>query len=462
MNVITRCRRYLFRHPKTLVTITASQSSLAKFENHPYDLHRIDSPPVLVEVTKEDAIDIFTKMVMIRRMENAAAQLYQRKLILGFCHLYAGQEACAVGVNTIMRPGDNVITTYRCHAWAYLMGVELESIYGELLGKVTGSSRGKGGSMHLYGDNLYGGNGIVGAHIPLGTGLALAHKYKNDGGICFTVFGDGAMDQGQTHEAFNFAKLHNLPVIYILENNNYSMGTPSVRHAANTELYKRGDLIPGIRLDGMDVFATREATKFAVEYVKSEKGPILLEFATYRYFGHSMSDPGTTYRTREEIQAIRERRDCIKLLTEKLVKTEVATEEELKKIDKESSVIVEKAIQEAMKEKEPDSNELTFDIYKESKERFNLLGSHRDGNSQHRDPGRNIIAKPGPTRFPCEVAVFPGNRRKSPVRMFDGCLLELDSSRETGREAKRLRNSSCRAFSSETVQTVVSSFLFVT
>ncbi|KAG5884703.1 hypothetical protein JTB14_019386 [Gonioctena quinquepunctata] len=346
---------------------------LHSFENNPYDLHRIEySLPVNVEVSREDALFLYKWMTTIRRMENTAANLYQRKIILGFCHLYAGQEACAVGIKSVMSPQDTVITSYRCHAWTLLMGAPLEKIYAELLGKITGVSKGKGGSMHLFYDNMYGGHGIVGAHVPLGTGIAFAHQYKNDGGICFTAVGDGAMDQGQVYEAMNFAKLQNLPIIYIVENNQYSMGTSSERHSADTDYYTRGGKIPGIRVDGMDVLTVREVAKFAVQHIKDGKGPILLELVTYRYYGHSMSDPGTTYRTRDEVKDVRDHRDCIKLFAEKIRKSQLATEDELKTLDSVAKKIVDAAVDKATKDDIPDMGQLATDIHKNYSEKVRM------------------------------------------------------------------------------------------
>ncbi|XP_023024898.2 pyruvate dehydrogenase E1 component subunit alpha type II, mitochondrial [Leptinotarsa decemlineata] len=371
------------------MTCKAALSSAVKFENHPYDLHRISSPPVTTELTRSDALEIYKNMVSIRRMETVAASLYQQKIIVGFCHLYSGQEACAVGIKSVMKPGDTVITSYRCHAWALMTGEPLEAIMSELVGKVTGSSRGKGGSMHIYNRVFYGGNGIVGAHVPLGTGVALSHKYLNNGCISFVAIGDGAMDNGQVSEAFNFAKLQNLPVIYLVENNKYSMGTSLSRHSANTDYYTRGDVIPGIRLDGMDVLAVREVGKFAVEHIKTGKGPILLELVTYRYYGHSMSDPGTTYRTREEVKEVRDTRDCIKQFTDKILKTELAKEEELKDIDNEVKKRTDMAVDAAMKAKPPGLEEVTYDIYKDYKAKVRMPSWNRYEDHKNTVPLKN-------------------------------------------------------------------------
>lgn len=220
---------------------------------------------------------------MIRRLETAAGSLYKEKIIRGFCHLYSGQEACAVGMAAALRPNDDVITAYRCHGWTYLMGGSLNGILCELTGRSSGVARGKGGSMHMYVQNFFGGNGIVGAQVPLGVGIAFAQKYKGDHGVCIALYGDGAANQGQIFEVYNMAKLWKVPCIFVCENNGYGMGTSAERASANTNYYTRGDSVPGIWVDGMDVLAVREATRFAIEYATSEKGgPILLETATYR------------------------------------------------------------------------------------------------------------------------------------------------------------------------------------
>ncbi|XP_056641506.1 pyruvate dehydrogenase E1 component subunit alpha type II, mitochondrial-like [Diorhabda sublineata] len=333
--------------------------------NEPYDLHKIDkSPSVTSELTREEAIKLYRNMQTIRKMETTAANLYQQKQVRGFCHVYVGQEACAVGMHSIMRPQDTAITSYRCHGWAYISGESVENVLAELLGKVTGSARGKGGSMHIYGSKFYGGNGIVGAHVPVGTGIALAHKYNKKGAVSFTIFGDGAVDQGQIYESYNFAKLHELPVIFVIENNDYSMGTPRIRHSANPNYYTRGDMLPGIRVGGMDILAIREAGKFALQFVTSGKGPLILQLDTYRYYGHSMSDPGTSYRSREEIKRVRSSHDCIKTFADKLVLSRLVTEEDLKTIDKEIKKLVDEATQKALAAKDVAKEEVYCDIYR--------------------------------------------------------------------------------------------------
>merc|ERR1719420_1105739 len=283
----------------------------ATFDYHPFKLHQLDEgPATTTTLTREDGLRLYQEMVTVRRMETAAANLYKEKAIRGFCHLCSGQEAIYSGMKAAMREQDSVITSYRAHGFTYVMGVPVLGVLGELAGKKSGCVRGKGGSMHMYAKNFYGGNGIVGAQVPLGAGIGFAHKYTGDGGVNFSLYGDGAANQGQVAEAFNMARLWNLPAVFICENNHYGMGTSQDRHAASTDFYKRGDYIPGIHVDGMDILAVREATRFATEYCQ-ENGPLVYEISTYRYHGHSMSDPGTSYRTRDEVQEVRQTRDPI-------------------------------------------------------------------------------------------------------------------------------------------------------
>ena len=303
-------------------------------------------------------------MLLIRRFEERAGQLYGLGLIGGFCHLYIGQEAVAVGLQSAMTVGkDSVITGYRDHGHMLAYGIDPKVIMAELTGREAGISKGKGGSMHMFSieHKFYGGHGIVGAQVPLGTGLAFAHKYRGDGGVCLAYFGDGAANQGQVYEAFNMARLWNLPVIYAIENNNYAMGTSVARSASEPDFYKRGESfrIPGIQVDGMDVLAVRGAAEMALEWAR-ENGPIILELKTYRYRGHSMSDPAK-YRTREEVQEVRETRDPITHIERELEKLGVK-EEELKAIDKEIKDIVVGAAKFAEEAPEPDPSELYTDV----------------------------------------------------------------------------------------------------
>jgi len=344
--------------------INKTYATEASFETKPFRLHKLDEgPSTNVTLNKDDAIQYFTQLHTIRRMETSAGNLYKEKIIRGFCHLYSGQEAVAVGIKAALRPSDAVITAYRAHGWTYLMGVSIQGVLSELTGRQSGCARGKGGSMHMYSPNFYGGNGIVGAQVPLGAGVALAMKYQKIDGVCVTLYGDGAANQGQVFEAYNMAKLWNIPCIFVCENNGYGMGTSSDRAAASTTYYTRGDYIPGIWVDGMDVLAVREAARFAVDHCTSGKGPIVLETATYRYSGHSMSDPGTSYRTRDEIQEVRQTRDPITSFKEKIVSSNLATAEELKKLETEIRAAVDDATKKAKSDKEITMDELTADIY---------------------------------------------------------------------------------------------------
>ncbi|CAB3231996.1 unnamed protein product [Arctia plantaginis] len=350
-----------------------------------YKLHRLEnSPSSKATLTSEDAIRLYEQMTILRRLETAASNMYKEKIIRGFCHLYSGQEAVAVGMRAAMRDVDSVITAYRCHGWTYLMGGTVLSILAELAGRRSGCSRGKGGSMHLYGRNFYGGNGIVGAQVPLGAGVAFAHKYTGDGGVNFALYGDGAANQGQIFEAMNMAKLMDLPCVFVCENNGYGMGTSADRAAASPHYYTRGDYVPGIWVDGMDVVATREATRFAIDYCTSGKGPLVMEMETYRYSGHSMSDPGTSYRTREEIQEVRQTRDPITSFKDKILTAGLVTADQLKELDTKVRKEVDVANSAAKSDSEIGLEELAADIYKECLEPDNLIrGTNPDTPLQH-------------------------------------------------------------------------------
>ena len=314
---------------------------------------------------KDELLKFYREMLLIRRFEERAGQLYGLGLIGGFCHLYIGQEAVAVGLQSAMTVGkDSVITGYRDHGHMLAYGIDPKVIMAELTGRAAGISKGKGGSMHMFSvdHGFYGGHGIVGAQVPLGTGLAFKHKYAEDGGVCLTYMGDGAVNQGQVSEAFNMAKLWNLPAIYAIENNKYAMGTSVNRSHAEPLLYRHGESfrIPGIQVDGMDVLAVRGAAEVALEWTRGGKGPIIIEFLTYRYRGHSMSDPAR-YRTREEVQDVREHRDPISHVERELEAIGV-TQEELKAIDKEIKDIVVEAAKFAEDASEPVPSELYTDI----------------------------------------------------------------------------------------------------
>merc|ERR1712061_932929 len=336
----------------------------ATFDYHPFKLHQLDEgPATTTSITRDEALRIYHEMVTIRRMETAAANLYKEKAIRGFCHLCSGQEAVYSGMKAAIRAQDAIITSYRAHGFTYVMGVPVLGVLAELTGRKSGCVRGKGGSMHMYAKNFYGGNGIVGAQVPLGAGIAFAHKYKGDGGVSFSLYGDGAAQQGQVFEAYNMAKLWDLPVVFICENNHYGMGTSQERSSASQSFFTKGDYIPGIRVDGMDIISVREATKFAIDYCGSGKGPLVYEIATYRYHGHSMSDPGTSYRTREEVQEVRQTRDPITSLREKLVSSKLAEADELKKIELDVRKMVDGVVKQAKGDPELDVSELYYDVY---------------------------------------------------------------------------------------------------
>lgn len=308
---------------------------------------------------------MYYDMVTVRQMEMGADRLYKEKKIRGFCHLSTGQEAVSVGIENALTKEDDLITAYRCHGFAYMRGGTVRSIIGELLGRREGIAYGKGGSMHMFTKGFYGGNGIVGAQVPVGAGLAFAHKYNEDGRATVILYGDGASNQGQVFEAFNMAKLWNLPALFGCENNKYGMGTSAARSSALTDYYKRGQYIPGLKVNGMDVLAVKAAVQYGKEFTTNGNGPLVLEYVTYRYGGHSMSDPGTTYRTREEIQRMRSTNDPIAGLKQKLLDWEIVSEEELKGLDKEARAFVAEEVKaaEEMVAPEPVPKILFEDIY---------------------------------------------------------------------------------------------------
>jgi pyruvate dehydrogenase E1 component alpha subunit len=313
----------------------------------------------------EELLTYYREMLLIRRFEEKAGQLYGMGLIGGFCHLYIGQEAVAIGMQHALADGDSVITAYRDHGHMLATGMDPRRVMAELTGRATGYSKGKGGSMHMFAKSkkFYGGHGIVGTTAPLGTGLAFAHKYREDGGVTLCYFGDGATNQGQVYEAFNMAALWKLPIVYVIENNKYGMGTSIERASATTELYRRGETygIPGEQVDGMDVLAVRELGDRAVTHAR-EKGPMIVEALTYRYRGHSMSDPAK-YRSREEVQSYREKQDPIDRLRKLMLDEGLSDEDSLKQIDKEIRGIVNEAAQFAQDSPEPDADELWTDVY---------------------------------------------------------------------------------------------------
>ncbi len=314
---------------------------------------------------KKQLLAFYRDMLMIRRFEEKAGQLYGMGLIGGFCHLYIGQEAVVVGLQSALKEGDSVITSYRDHGHMLACGMDPKGIMAELTGREGGFSKGKGGSMHMFSveKQFYGGHGIVGAQVPLGTGIAFAHKYRENGFICLTYLGDGAINQGQVYESFNMASLWKLPVIYVIENNEYAMGTSVKRSHSTTELYKRGEGfgIPGRQVNGMDVVAVQEAAKEAVEYVRAGHGPMVLEMKTYRYRGHSMSDPAK-YRSKEEVEDYKEHRDPIEGLKALMLRESLAGEEAFKEIEKDVKAVVNDAADFARESPEPSENELWTDI----------------------------------------------------------------------------------------------------
>jgi len=359
---------------RSLNTSQRLNSTLSYQIETPYDLHKLDSAPGLdVSCSKDEALTYYHKMQAVRRLETTAGNLYKAKQIRGFCHLYSGQEAVCVGMKAALEDGDSVITAYRAHGWTYMMGVSLVGVLAELTGRSSGCAKGKGGSMHMYAKDFYGGNGIVGAQVPLGAGIALKHKYAGDQKVCVALYGDGAANQGQVFEAYNMAKLWDLPCIFVCENNGYAMGTSVNRGSASTEFYKRGDYVPGIRVDGMDVLGVREATRFARDYVL-KSGPIVMEMVTYRYSGHSMSDPGTSYRKREEVQEVRQKRDPITTFSSKLIEHGIATQEELKAIDDSVRTDMIEVERRALSDPELDVSEAYTDVIMNPGDNFEIRG----------------------------------------------------------------------------------------
>ena len=314
--------------------------------------------------SREILEQLYEQMILIRRFEEKAGQLYGMGHIGGFCHLYIGQEAVVVGMQSMAEEGDSVVTSYRDHGHMLACGMESRGVMAELTGRKNGYSRGKGGSMHMFSreKNFYGGHGIVAAQVPIGAGLAFAHKYKGDGGVNMAYLGDGAANQGQVYETFNMAALWKLPVVFVIENNQYGMGTSVARAAAGQDLADRGKAygIPGLQVDGMDVLAVRAAAREALEHCRSGKGPYILEMKTYRYRGHSMSDPAK-YRTRDEVDAMRKQHDPIEQLRDLLLR-EGADEAGLKQIDQKVKSVVSEAADFALASPEPDAEDLYTDI----------------------------------------------------------------------------------------------------
>ncbi|MBV1694118.1 MAG: pyruvate dehydrogenase (acetyl-transferring) E1 component subunit alpha [Hyphomicrobiales bacterium] len=322
---------------------------------------KLEVPPF----SRDQELHAYKEMLLIRRFEEKAGQLYGMGFIGGFCHLYIGQEAVVVGMQMAIKPGDQVITTYRDHGHMLACGMDPKGVMAELTGRRGGYSRGKGGSMHMFSKEkaFYGGHGIVGANVPLGAGLAFANKYRGNDHVCLTYFGDGAANQGQVYETFNMAKLWKLPVIFIIENNKYAMGTAIERAAATTDFSQRGSSfdIPGEQVDGMDVRAVKAVGDRIVKWVREGNGPYILEMLTYRYRGHSMSDPAK-YRSREEVDKMRENRDPIEQVRKRLLDAGHASEDEMKAIDGKIREVVNAAAEFAQNDPEPDPSELWTDV----------------------------------------------------------------------------------------------------
>lgn len=317
------------------------------------------------ENNPELLMQYYKDMLLIRRFEEKAGQLYGMGLIGGFCHLYIGQEAVVVGLQHCLKDGDAVIASYRDHGHMLACGMDANGIMAELTGRKDGFSKGKGGSMHMFSreKHFYGGHGIVGAQVPLGAGLAFAQKYRKTDNVTLTYFGDGSANQGQVYEAFNMAALWKLPVVFIIENNEYAMGTSTKRASANTQFYKRGEAfgIPSEQVNGMDVMAVREAGERAVAHARAGKGPTLLEVKTYRYRGHSMSDPAK-YRTREEVDQYRDTKDPIDGIKKIITDSGYFKEEDFKEVEKEIKEIVNESAEFAKESPEPDEFELYTDV----------------------------------------------------------------------------------------------------
>ncbi|CAL5037814.1 unnamed protein product [Urochloa decumbens] len=345
-------------------TVSDSTAPITVETSVPFNSHLIDPPSRSTTTSAAELLTFYRTMSLMRRFEISADSLYKSKLIRGFCHLYDGQEAVAVGMEAAITRADAIITAYRDHCAYLARGGDPVSAFAELMGRREGCSRGKGGSMHFYkrDANFFGGHGIVGAQVPLGCGIAFAQRYRKEGTVTFDLYGDGAANQGQLFEALNMAALWKLPVILVCENNHYGMGTAEWKASKSPAYYKRGDYVPGLKVDGMDVLAVKQACKFAKDHVL-ENGPIILEMDTYRYHGHSMSDPGSTYRTRDEIAGIRQERDPIERVRKLILSHDFATAQELKDMEKDIRKQVDAAIAKAKEIPMPDASELFTNVY---------------------------------------------------------------------------------------------------
>lgn len=346
----------------------AAAGETISIEVQPFKHHKIEPPSNVVETSVAELHEMYLLMVRMRRMEIAGDMMYKAKLIKGFCHLYDGQEAVLTGIEAALTKKDSIITSYRDHCHHLSRGGTIEEVMAELFGRATGATKGLGGSMHMYNRkaNFYGGNGIVGAQVPLGAGIAFAHKFRGEPNVCVTMYGDGAANQGQLYESFNMAALWNLPAIFVCENNHYGMGTSKWRAAKSSTFFTRGDFVPGLQADGMDALAVKRVTEYAKAYAL-ENGPIILELDTYRYHGHSMSDPGSTYRTRDEINTMRQERDPIERVKKLLLKHGVDAAE-LKKIDKDVKKEVDAAVEAAKAAPIPPDQWLLRNVYMDPRE----------------------------------------------------------------------------------------------
>jgi len=340
------------------------------YDVQPFTLHKCDGPSdYKVVTTKEELLKMYKTMATIRRIEVASDALYKEKAIKGFLHLYNGQEAVCTGIESVLTWEDHIITAYRCHGWMYTRGGTAEAIFGELMGKETGVAGGKGGSMHMYSakNNFHGGNGIVGAHVPVGAGVAWALKLQGKPNVCLSAYGDGAANQGQIFEAFNMAALWKVPAIFVIENNHFGMGTSAERAAGSTEFFRRGDFLPGIRVDGMDILSVKKSMEYARAVAVSGQ-PILVEYDTYRYVGHSMSDPGTSYRTRDDVKKVRDSRDPINNLKQRLLESNLTTEDHLKEMETEIRAYVDAAVAHARAASQPPISATFPHVYVEDSE----------------------------------------------------------------------------------------------
>ncbi|CAJ1021530.1 pyruvate dehydrogenase E1 component alpha subunit, putative [Leishmania guyanensis] len=352
--------------------LLATKKTLLK-PQRPFKLHtatRTDMAPLPTEATydTEQLKKSLTLMFRIRRMESLCDQSYKLKKIRGFCHLYIGQEAIPAGMENILTFEDPIVTGYRDHGWYIARGGTPEEVFAEMFGRQGGCSKGKGGSMHMYSvrNGFYGGNGIVGAQVPIGAGLAWRFAMENRDSpkhVAVTFYGDGAANQGQIYESMNIAALQRLPVIFAVENNHFGMGTSAARGSYQSEFYRRGDYIPGIRIDGMDVLAVQEGTRYARDHCMSGKGPIVMELDCYRYMGHSMSDPDNQYRTKSDIQHVKQERDCIRKMRDFMATEGIMTEEEMSKMEKEVKKEVDQDLQKAQKHPTTKLDELFTDVY---------------------------------------------------------------------------------------------------